>query len=430
MEDKLIIVTAYGEQHEVKLQGYCYNVLGVPDTKIDYGPCELDIDHLTRSIILENHDNSQRLPVSLEFSSPEFYQDCRSIDQSTGKGNLGIVLEPSERVKLPIHFRPNYAGQRNETLLVSAPNSSSQLIQLSARVNCNPIISFSQNVYVPAVPPRSQSSIIVPIYNPYYQGAMGPGGIATGGCQFIVSMSKKSAFTLKASGIFPANSQIVTCQPSDAADPGMDSYRVTFSKPGTFFMDLSFNPSKGGVYRTNIQILMQMPRKMAAPTSSINVYGLCMSENFYKSKGIQPLRQLYGQEEEKRRTFQDYDWILGDIVEPLQAPPDIFKCSRAFISIVSNPSNSRFKPTLTITNTSAIQQKFQLLISYPFVTDFDLTGILYPQKSIDIPIGIDRNYFEMNVGDERSTVVGCLTVIDDYGKSMGGCSLFASIHDT
>ena len=78
----------------------------------------------------------------------------------------------------------------------------------------------------------------------------------------------------------------------------------------------------------------------------------------------------------------------------------------------------------------SIQQKFQLLISYPFVTDFDLTGILYPQKSIDIPIGIDRNYFEMNVGDERSTVVGCLTVIDDYGKSMGGCSLFSSIHDT
>jgi hypothetical protein len=377
---KLILITAYGEQHVVEIRGKCFSSFVVFDSKIDYGPCDVDIESLTRSIVLENRDNSKKLPISLEYSSPEFYHSKDGCSRANIElvGKYGFTLEPSERLKLPIIFRPSYAGSRVETVTITAPNAPSYVVELLAQVSCNPSIPFSSEIHLPSVPPRGQSSIIVPIYNPYNSATTVQGGIVSPGIQFVISMSKKSAFTMKASGLFISNQSIVTCQPTENADPSLDSFKVVFSKPGTFFMDLSFNPAKGGIYRTAIMIQTISPKKLNPPSTFIHVYGLCMSENYYKAKTLPVLRQVYSKDDEKRRTFQDYEWILGDIIEPLQAPPEIFKLNRSFISIVCNsPSNlsapaAKAKPTLTITNVSAIQQKFQILMSYPFTTDLTL----------------------------------------------------------
>ncbi|RKP19144.1 hypothetical protein ROZALSC1DRAFT_29225, partial [Rozella allomycis CSF55] len=394
IEDELMILTAYGEKHFVKLKGRCFSALEVVEDRLDFGVCDVSMEKVEKSLTLINKDEKESVPVIIQSGSREVL-----IEEEME----ALVLRPGEKRKVCVYFKPNFGGMKNSVLNIYSPNSEVKSVECVCKVNCMVNVPFGQTIVMPAVNPKASVNILVPIYNPHLESS-----------RVEVRIEKKNGvFCMKPNSVYNKNEMIKAEMKNEE-----DEQVLVLCMPScsVYFVDLVFNPAKGGIYKSNLSVKMSEPIKM--PKVVYVIFGMSLSEAFLKVKTVAQIRTLFGREEDRRLMFSESDYLV-EVVESIQAPPEIFKlsCNALYLKVNKNVS-------VTLTCVASIVQKYRIVVSWPFFVVNEVEGTLYPNKSVELVVGIDYNYFDLFIEDQSNTIVGSISVCDDQGKSCVGCSLY------
>lgn len=155
INSKLYIVVFGVQIFEIKLSVKCGNSLAIFDNELKFGPTDIYFNGASKGIILKNIDEIQSLPITAECSTNELIFN----------ENKELILLPGEVREIPIEFKASLSGIRKESLKISAPNSPSKMIAISAFSGPEISVPVFEDVYFPPCIGGQTSYVRMPFTN-------------------------------------------------------------------------------------------------------------------------------------------------------------------------------------------------------------------------------------------------------------------------
>ncbi|TPX31055.1 hypothetical protein SmJEL517_g05513 [Synchytrium microbalum] len=398
IKDRLIVVAMGGELHEIVLLADGRDALRVLETEIDFGPTDIYYGAAKKRITLQNRDLARPLHVLVESSTNELVLN---------HGHT-IVVPPGGEERVVAEFLSCMSGQRQETLTLRVPSSAPINLEVVAFSGPALLIPIFETVCMPITLVDRPTVVAIPLIN-------------------------LSAWTIQCQVVAPNASpfkfDVVDRNPGvsfQALDGQAVGAFVTLAPRAGFLLQVTFTPSSPGTYRYAMNTQMMKPRKWQSYTHQF--VGVAVTPDYIsRAKPLQGLRRyLDAPLVETPATASN---MSGTSYAPtadgdLLPTSVIFEVDPPIQSVIASTRTNTFEDTyqfVSITNLTSSSQAYHLVLSYPFMTDVPLDGILEAAVTAEIPIRIHERFErETNPETRHYTIFGTLAIFDDnfHGPGM------------
>jgi len=410
---KLYVVSVSGEIGYVNMQATCGSALSVTvanqskeQSAVNFGPCDFDRLSLTKMIYLCNRDTQLDLPVLIGATTPEILLPEKH-----------LTLAPGETRRLPVSLRLQLSGARSEKVYFNAANSPLKHLDIIASCSIPVLMPCLPHLLIGVEAVGTSISQIVPLIN-------------------TTTITQRVRLQLPAETSFSASlsaDQILRFQATNENTESMQNIMLNLPANGVCLVSVNFKPKDCGSRTTILKASIMLPKK--ANIGLLELRGVGIIDSYVQRE--KPLTAI--------RAWCSTSFAIDKIVDgpdqPIPGPSrtlPVFKfVSPEHLMILQatrqlDATYQQIDPAARFTvccaymeNISEHEQQYHVIVSYPFVCDIPVDGILASGRTLEIPISVHKDA-EAEYDLTTNTIMGRLTVIDETGSCKGlHCTLSA-----
>jgi len=392
--NQILVITGNGEILRLNISGICDESIKIYKKKLDFGPTDIYSSEITKTLIIENIDKYNSIPILMEASTNEIV---------INNGN-NIVLNPSEIRKLKIKFTSYYSGYRQETIYITCPFTKMKIIDVIAHSGPSLIFPVYKEIYFPIVKINEVTVLNVPLLN----------------------MTDKQVNCIMYMPVLnnPFNFCIKT-KPSilefkGYEDKNYKGIKLKFKEKGTAIISIIFCSNICGIYK--IPIMLKVDKNNSIKLNNYFLFGSAYNNEIYKTKTTNFNKYLtFYNDKSDTQILNRYEQLnknnltMSDNLNYSPNESSIFEIKTKKISINYNETykNNNFK-FINLFNKTNKPQKYHLIISKPFIASGPSEGMVEANTMIDIQISVKLDLIEdRNLIEDEVIIYGVLTIFDD-----------------
>ena len=377
------------------------------DKRIDFGISDIYYDGHSKKVLFRNPYDSKAV-VSFKCSSPEIEIN----------GSKPIYLDSHEEKLIKVVLKPNFTGERSESITFFAPFSFQKQLQIHSFSGVQLLIPLLDDLFFSVASGDFPSSLHIPCIN-----------TTSSSLQFTVSLPVNAPFSIEVYDSSVANQKNapqIECKHSENNVSSM--YLITLGSFKTAMIEVVFYPIAQESVRVMMDINLVKPRKCYIKTLYLNAFAV--NTSWYKEK----MDTGFNLDKERRfsRTPMRHPNLKSDYKK---GSFDLSKKNNSNVTSTCFQSESTLNVVfgtyleektgvhtydyVDIFNASDKFQPYHLILSQFFVTDIPLDGGIQSQSFLRIPIRLNRYYFTLGIGiSEESqffTGIGTVNIFDEAG---------------
>ncbi|KAJ3333298.1 hypothetical protein HDU76_009624 [Blyttiomyces sp. JEL0837] len=411
------VIALGGEVYKLNVRGKGGYALKFLDNKLDFGPTDIYYDQVVKRVFVQNRDEKNSYPLLAEVSS----------DEIVINDNKPVLIPPGEVVSIKVSFKSKISGSRQEYVTFFAPNSNAWKIDVIAYSGPAIRVPIMEEIIFPTALTSQPIPIQIPITN-----------LSATVTQCQISLPPLSPFTMRL--LDPETSNRKTLEKTSLviemkAFEGPDAIggMLTIGPRLTAVVEINFLSTTWGTFRIPLTIQTIKPRKAIVGTYQLSA--IAVNEVYLsREKPIEAIQRFLTNPAAEtptglliRRSSE------GKHVDPLQKGSDVFDLEPPTLMCFGASLADRYNDIyefVTLTNVSAVTQPYRIVVSYPFYTDLPSTGELDSLTSIEIPIRLRADSYQ--IASAKDTLdfltLGQVSVFDSHSRlGMVTSTLFGTI---
>ncbi|ORX82562.1 hypothetical protein BCR32DRAFT_292578 [Anaeromyces robustus] len=394
LENTIFVMTGVGELLKIKICGFCDESIKIYKNVLNFGPTDIYSSEITKTLIIENIDKYNRIPVLLEATTNEIIIN----------DNNDIILNPLEIKKVKIKFKSYYSGERSETIYVTCPFTNVKIINVTAFSGPALIFPVYKEIYLPTVKVNEVTTLDVPLIN-----------LTSKQTNCILYMpNQNNPFSLS----IKTKKQLLEYK--DYEDKNYKGIKIKFKGKETAIISIIFNSNLGGFFK--IPLNLKVDKNNSIKLNNYFIFGSSYDDKLFKLKQSFFSRYLLFYKEKFNTLILNKNELIDKNKLKITDKLNYFKNHSNIFEIktdkVTLNYNEYYKTNnikhINLFNKTNLLQKYYLIISSPFIISGPVEGIIEANTMIDIPVTINVELIEDNfIVDKEFTIFGVLTIFDE-----------------
>ncbi|ORX60056.1 hypothetical protein BCR36DRAFT_342347 [Piromyces finnis] len=408
LTNQILVVTSSGEILRIDLCGICDESIKIYKNKLDFGPTDIYSNEITKTLVIENIDKYNKIPILMEASTNEII-----INE-----NKEIILNPLEKKKLKIKFISYYSGERHEYIYITCPFTNTKIIDVISFSGPSMIFPVYKEIYFPNIKVNEVSVIDVPLINMTNKQVNCILYMPNSNNPFNLSIKNKTSYI----------------EFKEYEDKNYNGIKIKFKRKDTIIISIIFCSNLSGIYK--IPIYLKVDKNNSIKLNNYFVYGSVYDNELFVNNDINFNKYLsFYKEKYNTQLFNKFKQLnknsikATDNIDLFKSKSDIFEIKIFKININYNETykNNNIK-YITLFNKTNVQQKYHIAISHPFIILMPSEGNIDANKNVDIPVTINLDLIEdRNFVEDELIFFGVITIFDD---SINHGSLSVAIEGT
>jgi len=392
--NQILVVTGSGETLRIDLCGRCDESVIIYKNKLDFGPTDIYSSSITKTLIIENIDKYNKVPILTEASTNEIIIN----------DNENIILNPSEIKKIKVQFISYYSGERQEKIYITCPFTNVKTIDVVAFSGPSLIFPVYKEIYFPTIKTNEVSFVDVPLINMLEKQVSCILYMPFLNNPFNLSIKPKSALI----------------EFKEYEDKNFKGIKIKFKGKETAIISIIFCSNMAGVFK--IPIYLKVDKNNSIKLNNYFLFGSAYDTEIYTQKPTNFNKYLsFYNEKFNTLIINKYEQLdknklkITDNLNLFKNKSDIFEIKTNKININYNAvyKNNNIK-YITLFNQTNLPQKYYITISNPFIVTLPTEGSIDANTVINIPITMNLELIEdKDLIEDEVIFFGVLTIFDD-----------------
>ncbi|OUM62157.1 hypothetical protein PIROE2DRAFT_62078 [Piromyces sp. E2] len=394
LTNQILIVTGTGEILKIDLCAKCGESVKIYKNKLDFGPTDIYSHEITKTLIIENIDKYNKVPILMEASTNEIIINDNEI----------INLNPSEIKKIKIKFTSYYSGERQEFIYITCPFTNIRTIEVVAFSGPSMIFPVYKEIYFPTIKINEVSLLNVPLINMVNKQVS---------C-ILYMPCLNNPFNLS----IKTKSSLIEFKVYE--DKNFKGIKIKFKGKETAIISVIFCSNLSGIFK--IPIYLKVDKNSSIKLNNYFLFGSAYDNQIYIQKAANFNKYLtFYTEQNNTQILNKYEQLnkntlkSTDNLNMFKNKSDIFEIKTNRISLNYNETyknnNTKY---ITLFNQTEKSQKYYLIISSPFEVTLPKEGYIDANTMINIPISMNLDMIEDKyLVDNEIIFFGILTIFDD-----------------